>query len=100
MQRFWRFLLSFMVALSAASVVGSGSCAGGLMLLLLSSQPTGENKSFGGRIAVFLLDGYIPLSVIAFILVMIIMWRAQKVPKNQSAKFKLLRKSKRLPPQE
>ncbi len=89
MQGFWRFLLSLLVALLAAFVVGLGSCVGGF-LLILGNQSIAASQSY----SILLLVGGILLVVITFILVMVSMWRS----KSQPVKFKLPPKTTDQPP--
>lgn len=93
MQGFWRFLLSLLVALLAAFVVGLGSCVGGF-LLILGNQSIAASQSY----SILLLVGGILLVVITFILVMVSMWRALNRTKSQPVKFKLPPKTTDQPP--
>ena len=95
MQGFWRFLLSLLVALSAAFVVGWGSCIGGVLLLLGNQSIAKSQSDF-----MLLLVGGILLVVITFILVMVVMWRALNRSKKQPVKFKLPPPKAEQPPQE
>ena len=93
MQGFGRFLLSLLVALSAAFVVGWGSCIGGVLLLLGNQSIAKSQSDF-----MLLLVGGILLVVITFILVMVSMWRALNRTKSQPVKFKLPPKPTDQPP--
>ena len=93
MQGFGRFLLSLLVALLAAFVVGLGSCVGGF-LLILSNQSIAASQSY----SILLLVSGILLVIITFILVMVSMWRALNRTKSQPVKFKLPPKTTDQPP--
>ena len=98
MQAFGRFVLSFVVALLAAIVVGLGSCASGFML------GTGNNSfvtsELGANIAMVLVFGAIPIGAIIFILVMIKMWHILNDKNNQQVEFKLPQKTTDQPPSD
>ena len=98
MRKLGHFLLSFVVALLAAIVVGLGSCASGFMLG--SGNNSFVNSELGVNIAMVLVFGAIPIGAIIFILVMIKMWSVLNKHENQPVEFKLPPKPNDRPPSD
>lgn len=98
MRKLGRFLLSFVVALLAAIVVGLGSCASGFMLG--AGNNSFVNSELGVNIAMVLVFGAIPIGAIIFILVMIKMWHILNDKNNQQVEFKLPQKTTDQPPSD
>ena len=96
MQAFGRFVLSFIVALLAAFVVGGGACASGF-LLDTGDHPLIDNQLVDAIISI-LIFGAIPAGVITFVMVMIKMWHAMKNKNSQKVELKFPSKTTDQPP--
>lgn len=92
MRKLGHFLLSFVVALLAAFVVGMGACGTGMALSDFYQVEVLRMLATG------FIFGAIPIGGISFILVMVKMWHMLNDKDDQQAEFKLPPKTTDQPP--